>query len=113
MLYYALIFLVVALIAGVLGFSGIAGTAANIAWILFVVGLVLAVVFFIRGRGSSVARCTRAIALSRFAARRATLRGRTSRGSPHDAAGATWRRCRGPARYGRRGQHGRVLDQIR
>lgn len=50
MMYYALVFLVVALIAGVLGFSGIAGTAANIAWILFVVGLVLAVVFFIRGR---------------------------------------------------------------
>ncbi|HLF09928.1 MAG TPA: DUF1328 domain-containing protein, partial [Gammaproteobacteria bacterium] len=41
------------LIAGVLGFSGIAGTAANIAWILFVVGLILAVVFFVRGRGSS------------------------------------------------------------
>ena len=29
MIYYALEFLVVALIAGVLGFSGIAGTAAN------------------------------------------------------------------------------------
>jgi uncharacterized membrane protein YtjA (UPF0391 family) len=54
MLYYALIFLVVALIAGVLGLSGIAGTAANIAWILFVVGLVLALVFFLRGRGTSV-----------------------------------------------------------
>jgi len=54
MIYYALVFLVVALIAGVLGFSGIAGTAANIAWILFVVGLVLAVVFFVRGRGSSI-----------------------------------------------------------
>jgi uncharacterized membrane protein YtjA (UPF0391 family) len=54
MIYYALVFLVVALIAGVLGFSGIAGTAANIAWILSVVGLVLAVVFFIRGRGSSI-----------------------------------------------------------
>jgi len=50
MLYYALIFLVVALIAGVLGLSGIAGLAANIAWMLFVVGLVLALVFFIRGR---------------------------------------------------------------
>ncbi len=53
-IYYALVFLVGALIAGVLGFSGIAGTAANIAWILFVVGLVLAVVFFVRGRGSSI-----------------------------------------------------------
>jgi len=29
MIYYALVFLVVALIAGVLGFSGIAGTAAK------------------------------------------------------------------------------------
>jgi uncharacterized membrane protein YtjA (UPF0391 family) len=34
----------------VLGFSGIAGTAANIAWILFVIGLILAIVFFLRGR---------------------------------------------------------------
>lgn len=50
MLTWAVIFLVVALIAGVLGFSGVAGTAANIAWILFVVGLVLALVMFIAGR---------------------------------------------------------------
>jgi uncharacterized membrane protein YtjA (UPF0391 family) len=34
----------------VLGFSGIAGTAVNIAWILFVVGLILAVVFLVLGR---------------------------------------------------------------
>jgi uncharacterized membrane protein YtjA (UPF0391 family) len=54
MLYYALVFLVVALIAGVLGFSGIAGISSNIAWILFVIGLVLALVFFIRGRGTSL-----------------------------------------------------------
>ena len=54
MMYYALVFLVVALIAGVLGFSGIAGISANIAWILFVIGLVLALVFFIRGRGTSI-----------------------------------------------------------
>ena len=54
MIYYALVFLVVALIAGVLGFSGIAGTAANIAWFLFVVRLVVPVVFFVRGRGSSI-----------------------------------------------------------
>ena len=53
MLYYAVVFLVIALIAGVFGFTGLAGTAANIAWILFVVGFVLALVFFIRGRGSS------------------------------------------------------------
>jgi uncharacterized membrane protein len=41
MLYYALVFLIVALIAGVLGFTGLAGVAANI-------------VFFVRGRGTSI-----------------------------------------------------------
>jgi uncharacterized membrane protein YtjA (UPF0391 family) len=50
MLYWALIFLVVGLIAGVLGFSGIAGAATNIAWILFVVGLILALIFAVAGR---------------------------------------------------------------
>lgn len=50
MLQWALIFLVVAVIAGVLGFSGVAGAATNIAWILFVVGLIVAAVFFVRGR---------------------------------------------------------------
>jgi len=41
MLWWALVFLIVALIAGALGFSGIAGALTNIAWILFVVFLVL------------------------------------------------------------------------
>lgn len=50
MIGWAVTFLIIALIAAVLGFSGIAGTAVNIAWILFVVGLVLAVVFFLTGR---------------------------------------------------------------
>lgn len=50
MLGWAFTFLVIGLIAGVLGFTGIAGTAVNIAWILFVVGLILAVVFAILGR---------------------------------------------------------------
>lgn len=50
MIGWALTFLIVAIIAGVLGFSGIAGTAVNIAWILFVVGLILAVVFGLLGR---------------------------------------------------------------
>jgi uncharacterized membrane protein YtjA (UPF0391 family) len=50
MFNWAIIFLVIALIAAVLGFSGIAGAATNIAWILFVVGLVLALFFFITGR---------------------------------------------------------------
>lgn len=47
---WAITFLIVALIAAVFGFSGIAGVATNIAWILFVVGLILAVVFFVAGR---------------------------------------------------------------
>ncbi|WP_069297164.1 DUF1328 family protein, partial [Methylophaga muralis] len=33
-----------------LGLTGVAGTASSIAWILFVVGLVLALIFFITGR---------------------------------------------------------------
>jgi uncharacterized membrane protein YtjA (UPF0391 family) len=50
MIGWALTFLVVAIIAGVFGFTGIAGAAVNIAWILFVVGLILAVVFAVMGR---------------------------------------------------------------
>ena len=50
MMYMALMFLVVALIAGVLGLTGVAGLSANIAWILFAVGLILAVVSFVFGR---------------------------------------------------------------
>jgi uncharacterized membrane protein YtjA (UPF0391 family) len=48
MLNWAVVFLIVAIVAGLLGFSGIAGAATNIAWILFVVGLILALVFFLR-----------------------------------------------------------------
>ncbi len=50
MFSWALTFLIIAIIAAVFGFSGIAGTATNIAWILFVVGLILAVIFFLTGR---------------------------------------------------------------
>ena len=50
MFSWALTFLIVGLVAGILGLSGIAGTATNIAWSLFVVGLVLALIFFITGR---------------------------------------------------------------
>lgn len=50
MIGWAATFIIIALIAGLLGFTGIAGTAVNIAWILFVVGLVLGIVFFIMGR---------------------------------------------------------------
>ena len=50
MLYWAAIVLVIGLIAGLLGFAGIAGTAVNIAWLLFVVGLILALIFLVLGR---------------------------------------------------------------
>src|SRR5262249_9613867 len=40
-LYYALMFLVVALIAAVLGMSGVAGMASQIAWVLFIIGIIL------------------------------------------------------------------------
>ena len=44
MLYYALIFLLVAIVAGVLGFAVISGAAAWIAKVLFVAFLVMFVV---------------------------------------------------------------------
>jgi len=50
MLSWAVTFFIIAIIAAILGFSGIAGAAVNIAWILFVVGLVLSLVFFVAGR---------------------------------------------------------------
>ncbi len=52
MLGWAAAFFVLAVIAGIFGFTGIAGTAVNIAWILFVVGLVFALVFALIGRRS-------------------------------------------------------------
>lgn len=51
MIGWAVTFLIIALIAGVLGLSGVAAAAVDIAWILFVVGLVLSVIFFLVGRG--------------------------------------------------------------
>jgi uncharacterized membrane protein YtjA (UPF0391 family) len=50
MLYYALIFLIVALVAGVLGFGFVSGTAAWIAKVLFVVFLVLFIISLVTGR---------------------------------------------------------------
>jgi uncharacterized membrane protein YtjA (UPF0391 family) len=46
MLYYAVVFFVVALIAAVFGFSGIAAGAAGVAKILFVLFLIGAVITF-------------------------------------------------------------------
>lgn len=50
MLSWAATFLVIGIIAGILGLTGIAGISVQIAWILFVVGLIMAIVFFIMGR---------------------------------------------------------------
>ena len=50
MLGWAVVFLIIGLIAAVFGFTGIAGAATNIAWILFVVGIILAIVFAVMGR---------------------------------------------------------------
>ena len=50
MLSWAVTFLVIGLIAALFGFTGIAGTATHIAWILFVVGVILAIVFAVMGR---------------------------------------------------------------
>jgi uncharacterized membrane protein YtjA (UPF0391 family) len=47
MLYYALVFFVVALVAAVFGFGGIAAGAVEIAKILFFIFLVVALVTFV------------------------------------------------------------------
>ncbi len=49
MLYWALVFLVVAIIAGALGFGGIAGTSAGIAQILFFVFLAFLAISLLAG----------------------------------------------------------------
>ena len=56
MLYYALVFLVVAIIAGLLGFGAVSFAAAGIAKILFFIFLVLFIVSLVThfGRGQSV-----------------------------------------------------------
>lgn len=50
MLYYSVVFLVIALIAGALGFFGVAGAAVGIAKVLFFVFLVLFVISLIMSR---------------------------------------------------------------
>jgi uncharacterized membrane protein YtjA (UPF0391 family) len=49
MLYWAFVFLMIALVAAAFGFGGIAATASGMAQILFVVALVLFVVTLIAG----------------------------------------------------------------
>lgn len=50
MFYWAGIFLVIGIVAMLFGAGGVAGLSMDIAWILFVAGLILAVVFFVMGR---------------------------------------------------------------
>jgi uncharacterized membrane protein YtjA (UPF0391 family) len=47
MLYYAVVFFIIAIVAAVFGFSGLAAGAAGIAKILFVVFLVIAIATFV------------------------------------------------------------------
>jgi len=47
MLYYAVVFFIIALIAALFGFGGIAAGAAGIAKILFVIFLIVSVVTFL------------------------------------------------------------------
>lgn len=49
MLYWALVFLVVAIIAGALGFGGIAGASAGIAQIIFFIFLAFLVISLLAG----------------------------------------------------------------
>jgi uncharacterized membrane protein YtjA (UPF0391 family) len=50
MLYYAFLFLLLAIVAGILGFGVIAGTAAMIAKVLFALFLVLFVTSMLLGK---------------------------------------------------------------
>ncbi|MDF3214448.1 DUF1328 domain-containing protein [Mesorhizobium sp. M7A.F.Ca.CA.001.09.2.1] len=49
MLYWALVFFVVAIIAGALGFGGIAGTSVGIAKILFFIFLAFLIISLLAG----------------------------------------------------------------
>ena len=49
MLYWALVFLVVAIIAGALGFGGIAGTSAGIAPVLVFIFLAFLIISLLAG----------------------------------------------------------------
>src|SRR5215468_8676471 len=53
MLYWAFVFLLVAIVAGALGFGGIAGTATGIAKVLFFIFLVLFIAGLVLGWGGS------------------------------------------------------------
>jgi uncharacterized membrane protein YtjA (UPF0391 family) len=50
MLYWAVVFFVIALVAAFFGFGGVAGTATGIAKLLFIGFLILAVISLVFGR---------------------------------------------------------------
>jgi len=50
MLYWSVVFFIVAIVAAIFGFGGLASDTAHIAKILAVVGLILAVISFIFSR---------------------------------------------------------------
>lgn len=58
MLYYTLLFLLLAIVAGALGFGFIAGTAAMIAKVSFVIFLILFVASLLRGKRARLNRTT-------------------------------------------------------
>jgi uncharacterized membrane protein YtjA (UPF0391 family) len=54
MLYYAIIFFVIALIAAVLGMRGVAGLSAEIGYLLVGVAVIFMVIALLTGRAPSV-----------------------------------------------------------
>ena len=50
MFSWAITFLIIAIVAGFLGLTGVAGVSMEIAWTLVVVGLIVAIIFFVPGR---------------------------------------------------------------
>ena len=53
LLYWALVFLIIAIVAGVLGFGGVAGTATQVAHVLFwiaIIPLIVSLGFGLRRR---------------------------------------------------------------
>lgn len=52
MLYWAVVFFIIAVVASVLGFGGIANDSAYIAKIIAVIGIVLAIISFVFSRRS-------------------------------------------------------------
>lgn len=54
MLYWAVVFLIIAVIAGILGFGVVAGTSAWIAKILFFVFLIAFIISLLSGRRAAI-----------------------------------------------------------